>query len=106
MDNDFVVVGVSPQKDPDGRKLRTFLQSQIAVERAQALRDLLIHLLAAASLPLGYLVARSADAGTGFRSVALAGWLTCTIGLGLTALREWTHRRRCAALKRDLGPPP
>ncbi|HMF44574.1 MAG TPA: hypothetical protein VKQ32_28060 [Polyangia bacterium] len=107
MDDGFVVVGVSPQKDPDGRKLRSFLQSQIALERAQALRDLLIHLLAAASLPLGFLVARSADGrSTSFRSVALAGWLACTIALGLTAAREWQHRRRCAALKRDLGPPP
>jgi len=106
MDSDFVVVGVSPQRDPDGRKLRTFLQSQIAIERAQAHRYLLVHLLAAASLPLGFLVARSAGSGTGFRSVTLAGWLTCTIALGLTAVREWRHRRRCAALKRDLGPPP
>ena len=106
MDNDFVVVGVSPQKDPDGRKLRTFLQSQIAIERAQAVRDLLIHLLAAASVPLGFLVLRSASAGTGFRSLTLAGWLTCTIALAVTAAREWQYRRRCAALKRDLGPPP
>ena len=105
MDDGFVVVGVSRRRDPDGRKLRTFLQSQIALERAQALRDLLTHLLAAASLPLGVLVLRSASGGTGFRSATLAGWLTCTIALALTAVREWWHRRRCAALKRDLGPP-
>jgi hypothetical protein len=104
MDDGFVVIGVSRRKDPDGRKLRIFLQSQIAVERAQALRDLLTHLLAAASLPLGFLVL-SAGAGTSFRSVTLAGWLTCTIALAVTAGREWRHRRRCAALKRDLGPP-
>ena len=106
MDSDFVAVGVSPQRDPDGSKLRTFLQSQIALERAQALRDFLIHLLAAASLPLGFLVVRPVGSVTGFRSVTLAGWLTCTIALGLTAAREWRHRRRCAALMRDLGPPP
>ena|SRR5436190_3034061 len=105
MDDGFVVVGVSRRKDPDGSKLRTFLRSQIALERAQALRDLLTHLMAAASLPLGFLVF-STGAGTSFRSFTLAGWLTCTIALAVTAVREWQHRRRCATLKRDLGPPP
>ena len=106
MDDGFVVVGVSRRRDPDGRKLRTFLQSQIALERAQALRDLLTHVLAAASLPLGFLVLRSTNAGAGFRAATLALWLTCTIALALTAVREWRYRRRCAALQRDLGPPP
>jgi hypothetical protein len=105
MAEDFVVVAVSRRKDPDGRKLRTFLQSQLALERAQSIRDLLVHLLAAASLPLGFLAARSTGASTGLRSLALAGWLTCTLALVFTGACEWRYRRRCAALKHDLGPP-
>jgi len=106
MARDFVVVGVSRQKDPDGRKLRGFLQSQLALERAQSFRDLFVHLLAVVSLPLGFLVARSAGGRTGFRSLTLAGWLTCTVALVLAAVYEWRYRRRCTALKQDLGPPP
>ncbi len=106
MARDFIVVGVSRQKDPDGSKLRGFLQSQLALERAQSLRDLFVHLLAAVSLPLGFLVARSARGATGFRSLTLAGWLTCTLALALAGVSEWKYRRRCTALKQDLGPPP
>jgi hypothetical protein len=106
MDTGFVVVGVSGRKDPDGSKLRTFLQSQIALERAQSLRDLFVHLLAAVSLPLGLLVARSAAGATSFRSVTLAGWSTCTVALLFAAFNEWKYRRRCSALKQDLPPPP
>jgi hypothetical protein len=106
MAHDFVVVGVSRQKDPDGRKLRGFLRSQLALQRAQSFRDLFVHLLAAVSLPLGFLVAGSASHPTGFRSLTLAGWLTCTVALVLAAVNEWKYRRRCTALKQDLGPPP
>ena len=93
MDDGFVVVSASRQKDPDGSKLRGFLQSHLALERAQSFRDLFVHMLALASLPLGFLVARPAGAATGFRSATLAG------------VYEWRYRRRCAALKEDLGPP-
>src|SRR5689334_5486747 len=102
MAHDFVVVGVSRQRDPDGSKLRGFLQSQLALERAQSFRDLFVHLLAIVSLPLGFLAARSAGSGTGFRSLTLAGWLTCTVALVLAAANEWKYRRRCSALKQDL----
>jgi hypothetical protein len=105
MDDGFVVVAVSARKDPDGSKLRTFLQSQLALERAHSVRDLLVHLLAIASFPLGLMAASAAGAMTGFRSLTVAGWLTCTIALVLAGAYEVRYRRRCAALKQDLGPP-
>jgi len=104
MIEDVIVVGTSRHKDPDGRKLRGLLQTQFALERAQLLRDLFVHLLAAASLPLGYLVARPPNGG-GLRSVTLAGWLTCLAGLSIAAVCEGRWRRRSAALRDELAPP-
>ena len=105
MNEDVIVVGMSRQKDPDGRKLRGLLQTQFALERAQALRDLFVHLLAAASLPLGYLVARPASARPSLRSVTLAGWLTCLAALAIAVICQARWRRRSAALRDELGPP-
>jgi len=105
MNEEVVVVATSRQRDPDGSKLRGFLQNQFALERAQALRDLFVHLLAAASLPLGYLVVRPVGGGSGFRSLTLAGWLTCLVGLCVAAGWEGRTRRRSGALRKELGPP-
>lgn len=105
MIEDVLVVGTSRQKDPDGRKLRTLLQTQFALERAQSLRDLFVHLLAAASLPLGYLVARPASGASSLRSITLAGWLTSLVTLSITAVWEGRCRHRSAALREELGPP-
>jgi len=104
MNEEVLVVGTSRQRDPDGSKLRDLLQTQFALERAQSLRDLFVHLLAAVSLPLGYLVARPASGGS-FRSLTLAAWLTCLVGLTISAMREGRTRRRSGALRRELGPP-
>jgi len=104
MIEDVIVVGTSRQRDPDGSKLRGLLQTQFALERAQLFRDLFVHLLAAASLPLGYLVARPASGG-GLRAVTLACWLTCLFALSVAAACEGRWRRRTAALRDDLGPP-
>lgn len=105
MNEDVLVVGTSRQRDPDGRKLRTLLQTQFALERAQGLRDLFVHLLAASSLPLGYLVARSGGTGASLRTITLACWLTCLVGLSMAAVREGRCRRRSAALREELPPP-
>jgi hypothetical protein len=105
MTDDVLIVGTSRHKDPDGSKLRALLQTQFALERTQSLRDLFVHLLAAASLPLGVLVARASGVRTSLRSVTLAGWLTCLVGLSIAAVRESRCRRRSAALREELGPP-
>jgi hypothetical protein len=105
MNEEVLVVATSRQRDPDGSKLRKLLQIQFALERAQSLRDLFIHLLAAASLPLGWLVAWPAASGARLRSLTLAGWLTCLVGLSIAAAWEGRSRRRSSALRRELGPP-
>ncbi|HXU02532.1 MAG TPA: hypothetical protein VN903_16320 [Polyangia bacterium] len=104
MNEDVLVIGTSRQKDPDGSKLRAVLQSHFALERAQSLRDLFVHLLALASLPLGYLAARPAS-GTTLRAITLSGWLTCLAALSVATLAEVRWRRRCAALRKVLPPP-
>jgi hypothetical protein len=104
MTEDVLVVGTSPQKDPDGSQLRALLQTHFAIERAQSFRDLFVHLLALASLPLGYLAARPAGSAN-LRAVTLAGWLTCLVALFVATLAEVRWRRRCAALRKVLPPP-
>ena len=105
MIEDVLVVGTGPGRDPDGRKLRALLQTHFALERAQSFRDMFVHLLAAASLPLAYLVARSPSIGSTFRHVTLAGWLTCLGALAIAVLSEARCRSRSAALRKELPPP-
>jgi hypothetical protein len=105
MIEDVLIVGAGPTRDPDGSKLRALLQTQFALERAQSFRDLFVYLLALASLPLGYLVARPATRAGNLRPITLAGWLTCLAALVVAALWEGRCRRRNAALRRHLPPP-
>ena len=105
MIEDVLVVGTGRNIDPDGRKLRALLQTHFALERAQSFRDLFVHLLAAASLPLAYLVARAQTAGSTLRHVALAGWLTCLGALAIAVMSEARCRSRSAALRKELPPP-
>ena len=105
MIEDVLVVGTGREKDPDGRKLRALLQTHFALERAQSFRDLFVYLLAAASLPLAYLVASAPSIGSTLRHVTLAAWLTCLAALSIAALSEARCRWRSAALRKELPPP-
>ena len=105
MIEDVLVVGTDRERDPHGRKLRALLQTHFALERAQSFRDLFVHLLAAVSLPLAYLVVRSPSTGSTLRHITLAGWLTCLGALSIAALSVARCRWRSAALRKDLPPP-
>ncbi len=103
MIDDFISINSTPQNDPGRARLRGVLQAQAAVERAQAFRDLLLHLVAAASIPLGLIVALPAGPLAAVRPITLAGWLTCLTALVVASLCEWKYRRRRAALTDELG---
>lgn len=99
----FVVVRVSPEHDPDGSKLRGTLEAQRALERAQALRHFMLHLLGLLSLPLGVILARAPTPAPSTRALLLAAWATALGGLVIAGASEWKYRRKRAALMDELG---
>lgn len=102
----YIVVETSPGRDPNGAKLTGVLRAQTAIERWQARRDLAVHLLALASLPLGWVVWETAATSFRFRSFTLAGWVTALGALIIAGVLEWKYRRARASLMVELGSPP
>jgi hypothetical protein len=98
----YLVVRVSPKCDPDGSKLRATLEAQFALERAQSLRDLMLHLLALLSLPLGVILASTGHPLGAARALLLAAWTVGLAGLAIAGGSEWKYRRRRAALLNEL----
>ena len=101
--DDFITVNSTPHNDPGRVKLRGVLRAQAAIERAQAFRDLLLHLVAVASIPLALVAARPTGPLAGLRPLTLAGWLTCLTALIVASLCEWKYRRKRAALMDEVG---
>jgi hypothetical protein len=104
-DSGYLVVRVSPERDPDGSKLSGTLNAQLALERARGLRELMLQLLGVLSLPLGvvFLLAHSTSAPSPVRALLLAGWTAGVAGLAIAGASEWKYRRRRAALLDQLG---
>jgi hypothetical protein len=93
MDRDAVFL-VAKERDPDGKLLREALRVQAALERARAVRNLLLYGLAASGAPL-WLVTLWPELGSrGLRAPALVAWASCLAGLALQLPVEWTLRRR------------
>jgi hypothetical protein len=103
--DDYVVLQVSPERDPDGSKLSGTLNAQLALERARGLRELMLQLLGVLSLPLGviFLLAHASSAPGPVRALLLAGWTAGVAGLAIAGASEWKYRRRRAALLNELG---
>jgi hypothetical protein len=101
----YVVVQVSPERDPDGSKLSGTLNAQLALERARGLRELMLQLLGILSLPLGvvFLLSNATMAPSPVRALLLAGWAAGVAGLAIAGASEWKYRRRRAALLNELG---
>jgi hypothetical protein len=98
----YVVVRVSPDRDPDGSKLRDTLQAQLALDRALSWRALMLDLLAILSLPLGVALAAAGSPPGRARALLLVAWAAGVAGLAIAGASEWKYRRRRAALLNEL----
>jgi hypothetical protein len=100
----YIVVKPSPERDPDGSKLRAALQAHAALERAEAARILMVYFVALFSVPNGIL-ALWRDALSGLRGLAFAVWAASVAGVILAGASEWRHRRRREEVMAELEPP-
>ncbi len=87
-------------------RLDAVLLADAARERARAVRDLLIALLALLGLPLFLLVAWPGHFSTGVRALAAAGWAVAALAVVAALAREhWWTRVRSRRVE-ALGPLP
>jgi hypothetical protein len=105
VEEDFIVIQPSKERDPDGSKLRDALAAHLALERARAHREFLVYVLGAASVPVWLSATWPRWLPDGFRSPALAAWAICLAGLAIVVVSEWRWYRKRAALLVALGPP-
>ena len=105
MREDFIVVKRSPERDPDGSKLRETLQTQVAIDRAHSFRDLMVYALALLSVPMGIFIAWR-DVPASPRTLVLAMWVSSLAGLVITGASEWKLSRKRTDLMTELGSRP
>jgi hypothetical protein len=94
--DDFVVFDVSPERDPDGSRLRRALEAAANREHARGLRELLIYLLAILSVPLWLCGVRPSWVSHDLRLLAATAWAVASVGLLLVLASEWRWARRRA----------
>ena len=87
-------------------RLDAVLMADAARERARAVRDLLIALLAVLGLPLWLVAAWPSQFSTSLRTLAAAGWAVAALAVVAAVVRaHWWTRVRSRRVE-DLGPLP
>ena len=87
-------------------QLNAVLMADAARERARAVRDLLIALLAVLGLPLWLLAAWPGHFSTSLRTLAAAGWAVAALAVVVAVVRaRWWTRVRSRRVD-DFGPLP
>jgi hypothetical protein len=100
----YILFESPPGRDPDGAKLREALQAQVALERAESVRVLMVYFVALLSVPNGILSLWRA-APSQLRGLAFAAWAASVAGVILAAVSEWKHHRRRRKVMVALEPP-
>lgn len=101
MDERFIVLGASEKRDPDGARLTSALQSHYKLERARALRQVAVYVLAGLGALAWFAVAWPTVMSVTFTRVVVSAWVVAFFGLVLAVLSEikW-YWRRAAVLPR------
>ncbi len=94
-DRDMFVLHGSPERDPDGRKLSAAIRAHYACERARAIRQLLVYVLAALGVLLWPLAEWPAADAARFRELTLAFFAVIFVALVVSWVKERArvHRR-------------
>lgn len=101
-DVDLVVLEVSPERDPDGARLRAILDAHFELERKQWLRVILVHATILFSVPLWLSLAWPGLVPLGLRNLALLSWAGCAAACVLTLVSEHHWRRELLRGEADL----
>ena len=105
MQEDFIVVRPSRERDPDGSLLRGVLQLHLMIERARHLRVFLVYLLSLLGVPIWLTAALPTRVPQSLRAPSLDAWAICLLGLVLAIVSEWRLHRKRAVLLEKLGSP-
>ena len=92
----------SPERDPDGAKLRSVLDAQFSLERAQHHRAVLVHWVAILALPVWLAALRPGWLAPATGRTVLAAWALCALAAGAAIFREWRLRVRRDAETADI----
>lgn len=97
---------IAPAPGQDPKLLRDYLSAHFAQERASALREVLVHLLAALSALVWVVALRPTLLGLQADDAVLSLWGVLAAATLGALLAEGRFRKRCLALRRKVGEPP
>ena len=83
----------SPERDPDGRKLRSLLEAIARVDRLGAFRSFGVHILAVLGVVLWIGVAFPGDLPDGIRRYAILGFAALAFATLIAVGLEWRWQR-------------
>lgn len=105
MDEDFVVLRPSPERDPDGSRMQEALRVHFACEAALGARRLFVSGMAWASVAVWPVAIWPGALPARVEGVALAVWPGLFLGALVAFAAEWHWRTIRARLALELGPP-
>jgi hypothetical protein len=99
VDPDLLALELSSERDPDGSRLRQALGAHVALQRARASRMVLVHVLAAAGLPVWLMALWPRWASGEARRLVLVLWAWSALMAVVALVRErrWRWRRDAQA---------
>lgn len=100
---DFIAFDPSPERDPDGAKLRHVLDAHFSLERAQHHRSLLVHWVAILALPVWLAALRPGWLPPQTDRVLLAAWALSAVAAAVAVVREWRLKVRRDAESADIA---
>jgi hypothetical protein len=103
---ELIAIKPSSERDPDGSKLSYVLCAHLALERASLNRSAMVHLMAALSVPVGFVAVWPELLSPEERRLVILSWGLSTVAAVTAKIREWRWRWRrdsqAAEIREDL----
>ena len=103
MGPDYIAFEASPERDPDGSRLRDVLNAHYTLERVRFHRAVLFHWLAVLSLPVWLVTLWPGWLSLDARRLLLVSWALSALLAAASAIRERWWRARLDSKAADIG---
>jgi len=100
---DYIAFEASPERDPDGSRLRDVLNAHYTLERVRFHRAVLFHWTAVLSLPVWLVALRPGWLSPEARRLLLVSWALSALLAAASAIRERWWRARLDSKAADIG---